>query len=65
MADTRYSATATRPGWFGRAYAQAMRAQDASLEIRRLLDLSDAALAARGLNRAGVVAHVWRRYPSG
>lgn len=36
-------------------------ARDASVEIRRLLDLSDEGLAARGLARTDVVAHVYQK----
>ncbi len=49
-------------GWIGRQAARAARAHEASLEIRRLLNLSDGELASLGLSRDGVVAHVARRY---
>ncbi|MEL6219362.1 MAG: hypothetical protein AAFR79_12990 [Pseudomonadota bacterium] len=46
-------------GAFGRLIAQVLAARDSSVEIRRRLDLSDAALRRRGLEREGVVNQVF------
>lgn len=46
-------------GAFGRLIAQVLAARDGSVEIRRRLDLSDAALRRRGLEREGVVNQVF------